>query len=733
MKKSLKLLIIILALSLSNAYSQKRVNLPQKGTLAKSNIQIYGANIDYLEIYYSITGTAVGPTMSNLQAGAPMIAGSYKWIAGQDTKPEFLLGICEPDIYIQLKYIEPSTRREFLGYTKLIFFGGGAPSGKDFVNGGHGEAGEAKGYATLLMTLPGNFQYLNAQTAKTIWSYGYVSDFFVVNNSKIQCVNWHKIHLAQIAKQRKEKEDLQQNYKLQNEKSRLQIVEIVKQLPSNDQQYFQGRLSDIIQLAPQYQQKAYDRLQNDLLTKTSEIEDQNVRKAALQIKRTEQESNLNKQLSEVNNPKDRAELGNRLAELKQSKSITIDMEYAQLESDIRKALESEKRVNQEIAEFKNTYETQNSDFKSRSGAMQTNGEMNRIMDDPSLRSEEKERQILQKQIQLNNNISVYNDDTQKIDQQKAEISEIESQNQANAGLAIGLLAILASVLTLGAIGQEVGEGHVWSHESKRHPSFYVGASAMAVPLVANYNYWNEYNDGMLTSGAKTTTQQTTGHKVVVSTGIGAGFQNEFLLGEKAGLGLFAEAGYHFINVEDAMSAIVGIVGGDVSASTTNYDDATTATTSKTNLLYYGGGINGYVGAYNRPKLLWEASIGQYTGTHNYTYKYQYTGSAGNYSNVDTFHSGSIGYQMFRTWIGCRFGDMSSADAVLLDIKAGKEFTNNINFSKSSPWLLQVSMHKPHRFRFSIIGSYGYFEEASVSFSNKFNIGLKLARSFDWYK
>jgi hypothetical protein len=374
MEKLYYLLIIILALSPSNAYSQKKVNLPQKGILAKSNIKVYGANVEYLEIYYSITGTAVGPTMSNLTAGAPMIAGSYKWIAGQDTNPEFLVGLCEPDIYLQLKYVEPSTRREFLGYTKLIFFAGGARSGKDFVSGGHGEAGEGKGYARLLMTLPGNFQYLNAQTAETIWSYGYVSDFFVVNNNKSTCVNLHKTHLGQIAKQREEKENLQQNFKLQNEKSRLQMLETIKQLPANDQKYFQGRLSDITILAPQYQQKAFGKLQSDLTTKISDIDDSNARKVAVSNKRLEQETNLDELLTEVANSRDRVALWDRLAKLKQNRSTANDMDYAQLEADIKKTIEKEKLA--EIQAKKNEEEKlaeekrRQADFETRKGEQQ---------------------------------------------------------------------------------------------------------------------------------------------------------------------------------------------------------------------------------------------------------------------------------------------------------------------------------------------------------------------------
>lgn len=389
-----------------------KAQLPKKGLLYKENFEIHGVKVYNMTLRYTLSrsGTAYIPSKLGMPTGS--LGMEYS------SEGKVSLAGCEPNFYLKLVSVNSKTKQKYIGWLKTPRVDAINDSGKSLTGGttAFEITGEPMGteFQHLIRTSPRhNATFWPEENARSFYITAYVEDFEIEESPT--CGARERM-FNQKMRDNKIKENEIKNNAIQeaNGKANSEATALINQLPTSEQTYFRGRLSDIIVLAPQLQQKAYDRLQNDLLTKTSEIEDQNVRKAALQIKRTEQESNLNKQLSEVNNPKDRAELGNRLAELKQSKSITIDMEYAQLESDIRKALESEKRVNQEIAEFKNTYETQNSDFKSRSGAMQTNGEMNRIMDDPSLRSEEKERQILQKQIQLNNNISVYNDDTQKM-------------------------------------------------------------------------------------------------------------------------------------------------------------------------------------------------------------------------------------------------------------------------------------------------------------------------------
>lgn len=644
--------------------------LSKKGILTRKNFEIHGVKIEIMRVKYFIT------SMGTHTDGAPppperlgMPRGNFG--VSYYSERSVSLAACPPQLFIKIKWQDPRDKKIHYGWINTHRAPTFVDSGKDFP--GEIFAGEITG-----ATYGTEYSFL-IQTAPDE-----NASFWEESTARKAFRNGEVIDFELItnpvcgSSTTKRNNDVRATLDRNLSEINKEIDEVYGQLSERQKTYYTSSLASI--RAFNDKEKKYEELQKmkvkmeeSLASDRKEMQNEQTNKSLI----AEVESEIQK----VKNPQEKARLQSKIntyknGDLKISYENTLMLIKEEVQMSIKQEEQAEKRRLEEIERIKE-------------------------------------------------------DDNRRVEAQKDEMNDLKKENNTDAVAAAAIVAVGAAVLSKEI---NVSAENVWHSEAKGHTSLYLGISILPAPLIADYSYSSEYNDGSYSSTAQTTTQHATGYKVISSTGLGAGFQHEFYIGQKAGIGLHLDAGYHFVDWENVINGIANLFGANADdPNSTSIGNTETTTSKKAIFFAVGGGLKGFLGSPEGVRLVWEASVSRYSGTHTYKRLSQYTGTTGDYNNTDELHEGDIGYTMQRAWLGIRVGDISDEDGVQADIKIGKEFTSTPDFKRATPWLIGIDMLKPHRFAIGVYAGYGYFQSPGVSFSNKFNLGFKIARSFDWYK
>mgnify|MGYP006990012778 CR=1 FL=1 len=661
---------LLLAFLLLSSFAYGQGTLSKKGTLTKKNFEIHGVKIETMKIKYFIT------SMATHTDGAPpppeklgMPRGNFG-VSYYSERSVSLAG-CAPQLFIKIKWQDPRDKKIYYGWINTHRAPTFSDSGKDF---------PPEIFAGEITGAPSGQEYAfliqtNPDENASFWEESIARKAFRNGEVVDFALITNPICGSSTTKRNNDiREKIESNLNdINNE-----IDDIYAQLSERQKTYYTTNLASI--RAFNDKEKKYEELQK-MKAKMEESLASDRKEANNEQANKNLISEVESQIQKIKNPEERSRLQNKVNNYKNSDlKINYESTLISIKEEVQMSIRHEEEAEQR-------------------------------------RLEETER--------------IKEDDTRRIEAQKNEMDDLKKENNTDAVAAAALVTVGAAVLSKEIT---VSAENFWHQDAKGHTSLYLGISVLPAPLIANYSYSSEYNNGSSSSSAQTITQNATGYKVISSTGVGAGLLHEFYVGSNAGIGLHLDAGYHFVDWGNVINSIANLFGANTDdPNSTSTGDKETTTSKKAHFFVVGGGVKGFVGPHDGVRLIGEVSVSKYGGTHTYTRLSQYTGSMGDYNNTDEFHEGDINYTMQRAWLGIRLGDISDEDGVQTDIKIGKEFTPSQDFKKASPWLIGIDMLKPHRFAIGIYAGYGYFQSPGVSFSNKFNLGFKIARSFDWYK
>jgi len=724
------LLFVALITKVSLAHPQ---SLPKKGSIKKTNIKVHGAPVSSLEVRYNI----------DIMLGEPTEGGSYKWNAGAGTDPIFLTGACEPQVYIQLKYID-SQKRELIGYFKLSFYAGGASSGKEFVAGGLGSP--PQGWSELMMSAPGNKQYWPVESAKILWKYGQVTDFFTVDSQS--CVNQHKSHTALLAKEQKAKLEEEARLKKDNESLRKETQMMIGELPAEERAYFQSRLSSTANLAPQHQKASFEQLQKDVSEKNQKLFAEKERKTAQNAQKMIRENGLETQINSIQNPADRQLFQNELQRLKTGRESASENDYHMLQEAVLASRNNALRIAEQNIKYNETIGTMSEDHKGRQEPLKRQQEMAAIQNDRTLTNEEKLRRMETVNQQLQLNKAVLSDDEARKERAQRDIDDMNKRNTQSAIAQGATMGVLGAGLGASINNANVTDRNVFSSDKKFHFSVGIGLAGIAYPTPVLKYVEIEKNDGTGGSFAGTTTEMSTGYQSSFATGFNGNLSLYPFTGEKFSFGVTASAIFAPMNFVNTVMGWLESETGDATAGTTG---ESTEEIEPNNLNWNVGG-NFILGGGTFRGLL-DLGYGGVMTSYNSNAKSRLDLVPSGYRITTTKIGGSTSFNYVRLLAGFRIGDMEDEDAVIIDVKGGKDLILNQqldsdiyylnagqrqidfikeNFPVSSPWMLSISGWKQHRYTASVVFGTGYFEQ-SASFWENSSVSFSISRTFDWRK
>jgi hypothetical protein len=258
----------------------------------------------------------------------------------------------------------------------------------------------------------------------------------------------------------------------------------------------------------------------------------------------------------------------------------------------------------------------------------------------------------------------------------------------------------------------------------------------------------EENDGTGGSYANTTEEMSAGYQSSFATGFNGSLSLYPFTGEKFSFGVMASATFAPLNFVNTVSGWLASETGDASTGTTTESSEEIEPKN----LNWNIGANFILGEGNFKGLLDIGYGGVTTSYHSNAISRLDIVPLG-YRNTVTQISGSTSSNYVRMLAGFRVGDLEDEDAVVIDVKGGKDLIQNQqldseisylnigqmqtdfmqhDFPISSPWMLSISGWKQHRYTASLFFGTGYFQQ-SASFWENSSISFSLSRTFDWRK